>query len=169
MNLAKIKFVNERNGILTMEKEENNLGLAISKTAKCIRHGMEAWIAAHMGDEITTQQGRLLGYLYRHPEAGAADIQLSFGLSKSSVSELIKSLVSSGYLVYQKAEEDRRQRRIVLTTKGRAHEEKANRIIEQYEERLVAHLSFNEQATLEKLLDVVKLNAEEVLHEESDK
>ena len=169
MNLAKIKFVNERNGIFTMEKEENNLGLAISKTAKCIRHGMEAWIAAHMGDEITTQQGRLLGYLYRHPEAGAADIQLSFGLSKSSVSELIKSLVSSGYLVYQKAEEDRRQRRIVLTAKGRAHEEKANRIIEQYEERLVAHLSFNEQATLEKLLDVVKLNAEEVLHEESDK
>ena len=169
MNLAKIKFVNERNGILTMEKEENNLGLAISKTAKCIRHGMEAWIAAHMGDEITTQQGRLLGYLYRHPEAGAADIQLSFGLSKSSVSELIKSLVSSGYLVYQKAEEDRRQRRIVLTAKGRAHEEKANRIIEQYEERLVAHLSFNEQAILEKLLDVVKLNAEEVLHEESDK
>ena len=169
MNLAKIKFVNERNGILTMEKEENNLGLAISKTAKCIRHGMEAWIAAHMGDEITTQQGRLLGYLYRHPEAGAADIQLSFGLSKSSVSELIKSLVSSGYLVYQKAEEDRRQRRIVLTAKGRAHEEKANRIIEQYEERIVAHLSFNEQATLEKMLDVVKLNAEEVLHEESDK
>lgn len=60
-----------------MEKEEKNLGLAISKTAKCIRHGMEAWIASHMGDEITTQQGRLLGYLYRHPEAGAADIQLS--------------------------------------------------------------------------------------------
>ena len=143
-----------------MEKEEKNLGLAISKTAKCIRHGMEAWIASHMGDEITTQQGRLLGYLYRHPEAGAAE---------SSVSELIKSLVSSGYLVYQKAEEDRRQRRIVLTAKGRAHEENAHRIIDQYENRLVSHLSLEEQATLERLMEIVKLNAEEVLHEESDK
>lgn len=152
-----------------MEKEEKNLGLAISKTAKCIRHGLEAWITSHMGDEITTQQGRLLGYLYCHPEAGAVDIQLSFGLSKSSVSELIKSLVSSGYLVYQKAEEDRRQRRIVLTEKGRAHEEKAHRIVEKYDERLLAHLSVNEQATLERLLEIVKLNAEEVLHEESDK
>ena len=152
-----------------MEKEEKNLGLAISKTAKCIRHGMEAWIASHMGDELTTQQGRLLGYLYRHPEAGAADIQLSFGLSKSSVSELIKSLVSSGYLVYQKAEEDRRQRRIVLTAKGRAHEENAHRIIDQYENRLVSHLSLEEQATLERLMEIVKFNAEEVLHEESDK
>lgn len=152
-----------------MEKEEKNLGLAISKTAKCIRHGLEAWITSHMGDEITTQQGRLLGYLYCHPEAGAVDIQLSFGLSKSSVSELIKSLVSSGYLVYQKAEEDRRQRRIVLTAKGWAHEEKAHRIVEKYDERLLAHLSVNEQATLERLLEIVKLNAEEVLHEESDK
>lgn len=152
-----------------MEKEESTLGLTISKTAKCIRHGMEAWMDSHMGSDITTQQGRLLGYLYRHQDATAADIQLCFGLSKSSVSELIKSLVASGYLVYQKAEEDRRQRKIVLTAKGSAHEEKAHLVINQYEKRIAAHLSGEEQVALGRLLEVVKLNAEEVLHEESDK
>ena len=144
----------------------DDIGLEINKTSKKVRRGMETWMTQIEDKSITPRQGRLLGHLHSYPDANSSDIQEAFGLSKSTVSELISSLVEKGYLTYEKDEGDGRQRKIILTEKGQEHVREAHRLTERYEKRLVKGMSQEEVDTLYRLLMKVKANAKEVLHEE---
>ena len=64
-------------------------------------------------------QGQILGLLHSHPGMSAADLQESLRISKSTVSGALTELVSLGLIEYVVSEEDRREKKIIETEKGK--------------------------------------------------
>ena len=105
-------------------------------------------------------EGKILAVLYSHPEMTATDIQKVLCLSKSTVSEALNDLASLDLIEYVVNEENRREKRIVETAKGRDHQEKAWNVFYECEKEAEEGISEEELAafrkTLEKIIENTK-------------
>ena len=71
--------------------------------------------------DLTSAQGRILGYLAMHKTAPCAkDIEGVFHLSHPTVSGLLARLEKKGFIEFRSDEADRRCKRIYLLSKGKA-------------------------------------------------
>lgn len=104
-------------------------------------------------------QGQILAILYSRPNMSASDIQETLRISKSTVSEALSGLVNLGLIEYVTSEEDRREKRIVETEKGKRHQEEAWKVFKQCEEDLKQGLSVEEVKILRKGLTTIIENA----------
>ena len=93
-------------------------------------------------------QGQILGLLHSNPGFSAAGIQDSLRISKSTVSSALNELVSLGLIEYVVSEEDRREKRIVETKKGKEYQESAWKILTQFREDVLDGLTEEEQDAL---------------------
>lgn len=70
--------------------------------------------------DLTPAENHLLGYFLAHEDLDlcATDLHLIFGISKPTVSALLKSLKKKGYLRIETLPQDERKKRILLTAKA---------------------------------------------------
>lgn len=82
-------------------------------------------------EALTPSESFVLSFLLFHKEQElcATDIHLKFGLSKASVSSVLKSLRQKGYLERKTAPGDDRRKQIVLTTKAFEAEKQVTEIL----------------------------------------
>ena len=71
---------------------------------------------------LTAAQAQVLAYVLEHSEQGvcATEIYRVLGLSKPSISALVKKLKGKGYVYTKNAENDDRQKLIFATPQGQA-------------------------------------------------
>jgi DNA-binding MarR family transcriptional regulator len=96
--------------------------------------------------ELTSAQGRILGYLAMRKTAPCPkDIEEELRLSHPTVSGLLSRLEKKGFLEFRSDEADRRVKRIYLLDKGKACNASMYETIRSTEEKLVAGFTEEEK------------------------
>lgn len=121
--------------------------------------------------ELTSAQGRIMGYLARRTEPPCAkEIEEEFHLSHPTVSGLLSRLEKKNFIEFRPDERDGRCKRIFISPKGRdCHEIIYNTILEN-ERRIVHGFSQEEQAQFAELLAraVRNMGSENHFHDEEE-
>lgn len=103
--------------------------------------------------ELTSAQGRIMGYLALSPEPPCAkDIEEKFHLSHPTVSGLLVRLEKKGFIESRPDEADRRCKRIYMLPKGADCNEKIYRVIQENEKKLVTGFTEAEKQQFTDLL-----------------
>lgn len=103
--------------------------------------------------ELTSAQGRIMGYLALSPEPPCAkDIEEKFHLSHPTVSGLLARLEKKGFIESRPDEADRRCKRIYMLPKGADCNEKIYNIIQENEKKLVTGFTEAEKQQFTDLL-----------------
>lgn len=109
--------------------------------------------AALVEMELTSAQGRIMGFLAMAPEAPCAkDIEEKFQLSHPTVSGLLARLEKKGFIEFRPDEADRRCKRIYMRPKGAQCNQRIYRVIQENEHKLVAGFSEPEKQQFSDLL-----------------
>ncbi len=104
--------------------------------------------------ELTSAQGRILGYLGATSNAPCAkDVEEVFRLTHPTVSGLLGRLERKGFVEIRPDEQDRRCKRIYILPKGRQCNDRMHSIIRSHEERLVQGFTDAEKDQFSALLD----------------
>lgn len=100
--------------------------------------------------DLTATQGHmLLSILHRQrPSLCATELHRTMGLSRASVSELLKKLRDKGYITLTVEPGDERQKRIAPTEKAREMKRTLDRMAKQTEQQIFAGFSPGELETL---------------------
>ncbi len=109
---------------------------------------------------IAHMEGKLLGYVARHPDCTLSEIVTHFSRDKGQLARLIKTLKDQGLLAAVADQADRRSMRLRLTPEGAAIHQALRRQSARLEKLAVAGLDAAECARLIALLARVKTNLE---------
>ena len=111
-------------------------------------------ITAALGEmELTSAQGRVLGYLARQNQPPCAkDIEEEFHLSHPTVSGLLSRLEKKNFIEFRPDEKDGRCKRIHISPRGLDCHERIYKIILENEERIVRDFSRQEREQFAALL-----------------
>ena len=103
--------------------------------------------------DLTTAQGRIIGYLTHRSEPPCArDLETDFGLSHATVSGILSRMESKGFIEIRPDPDDRRGRRICLLEKGHACSQEIARHIRDTEQSMAEGFSPQELSLLRSFL-----------------
>lgn len=113
----------------------------------------------HIGD-LTPAENHLLEYFLGHEKQDlcATDLHLIFGISKPTVSALLKSLKQKGYLQIEILPQDERKKRILLTAKAYGVRDQIKTVLHARQDSLCRGISAQEIALLKKILEKLIAN-----------
>ncbi len=96
------------------------LGFACKKLNNIVKHHIYCRMAQAGFDEVTIMHGYIMGYLYRNRDRDIfqRDIEQHFGITKSTVTSIIKLMEKKGYVYRQSVESDARLKKLTLTDEG---------------------------------------------------
>jgi DNA-binding MarR family transcriptional regulator len=111
---------------------------------------------------ITPQQGRIIRFLALKNEEAIfqKDIENFLNIRKSSVSNIIKNMEKTGFIIRSQVPNDARLKRIELTPAGRAIHEDAQLNNLMIEAKMRENLSEQEIEILEMILKKIQSNLE---------
>ena len=138
------------------------IGKTIVITSRQVRRIIGAKYLDNLIAGLNYAQGHVLGYISHHEGVTATDLQKHFGLSKSSVSEILTVLVKEGYLTYEKSDSDARCRVIALTEKAELIREKQEQASQQFETRLKKGISQEDEEAFYRVIATIEKNLEEM-------
>ena len=110
-------------------------------------------------EDLSPQEAHILFYLSTHEDVSSSEIRQARSVSKASVSDSLAHLVETGYIEYLSSDQDRREKRIVLTQKGLDHQRHVGEVIRAAEKSLLNGVSEEEEAVLRKALSQIIQNA----------
>lgn len=116
--------------------------------------------------DITPTQSIFLYILFQKDREGiyARDICAASGLSKATISSMVKSLKNKGYLTMEYVPQDERKKAILLTKKAYEIQKEIEEDIKEREELLCRGISRQELLCLAELLQKMKDNVTEPLN-----
>jgi len=111
---------------------------------------------------VSHQQTQLLAYIYARPEQDVfqKDLEKSFGLKSSTVTELLHTLENHGFIIRIPCEYDKRAKKLMVTQKAADLHESFMASIQAIEDIVSHGLSDLEKNLLHDLLLKVSENAE---------
>lgn len=116
--------------------------------------------AEHGMTDLSPEEGRVLFLVSVKQRATSLMIQKQFGYSKSTVSEILKTLMNRGLVELQPDESDRRKKYIVLTEEGQKRRAIADSCIEEIDQIFFDGFTDEEVSSLQSYLKRVQANAE---------
>ena len=141
--------------------DEKSTNMHMGRLIQMLSHQMKrknCIVAMIDGDSLTVMQKHILKFILLetlHREIYQKDIEKFFGLKKSTITSILNSLEDAGYIERKVGKDDGRLRRIVLTEKGFAMNEKVHNEFETLEENMSNLFSEDEYnnliASLEKI------------------
>ena len=141
---------------------ERPIGKCIIVTSKHIRKKVDSLYFSKITSELNCTQSHLLGFLSHRENVTSADIQEAFHLSKSTVSELLNSLVDLGYLTYERSKGDARCRIIALTEKAANVHERERAALNEFEDKLMSGISSEDLEAFYRVILSLEKNLEEM-------
>lgn len=111
-------------------------------------------------EELTTMHGRILGYLYFHPEQDVCqrDIEEIFNITRSSVTGLVKLMEQKGYILRQSVKGDARLKKLSLTERGLQACERSMAAFQQVEGLAVRGLTPEQITAFLSICDMIRDN-----------
>lgn len=140
--------------------------------AKKIGLDLTSQLEFYLGDqEMSGVQAYLMVYILRHHPEGTYLTELcrEIGLSKSTLSAMLKKVRKAGYILFREEPEDIRKKKILPTDKLRAEDEQLLRKADRMESELFSVLDQQEKALLWKLERKLLLHLTDMEHSQSNK
>lgn len=111
-------------------------------------------------DEITLMHGWILRYLYENREQATfqKDIEKTFSIGRSTVTNIIQILEKKGYVKREFVEHDARLKKVILTEKGKESHESIEALISRLDVMLEDGIEEEELALFFKVTDKIKEN-----------
>lgn len=140
--------------------------------AKKIGLDLTSQLEFYLGDqEMSGVQAYFMVYILRHHPEGTYLTELcrEIGLSKSTLSAILKKVRKAGYILFREEPEDIRKKKILPTDKLRAEDEQLLRKADRMESELFSVLDQQEKALLWKLERKLLLHLTDMEHSQSNK
>lgn len=140
--------------------------------AKKIGLDLTSQLEFYLGDqEMSGVQAYFMVYILRHHPEGTYLTELcrEIGLSKSTLSAMLKKVRKAGYILFREEPEDIRKKKILPTDKLRAEDEQLLRKADRMESELFSVLDQQEKALLWKLERKLLLHLTDMEHSQSNK
>ena len=140
--------------------------------AKKIGLDLTSQLEFYLGDqEMSGVQAYFMVYILRHHPEGTYLTELcrEIGLSKSTLSAMLKKVRKAGYILFREEQEDIRKKKILPTDKLRAEDEQLLRKADRMKSELFSVLDQQEKALLWKLERKLLLHLTDMEHSQSNK
>lgn len=140
--------------------------------AKKIGLDLTSQLEFYLGDqEMSGVQAYFMVYILRHHPEGTYLTELcrEIGLSKSTLSAMLKKVRKAGYILFREEPEDIRKKKILPTDKLRAEDEQLLRKADRMKSELFSVLDQQEKALLWKLERKLLLHLTDMEHSQSNK
>lgn len=113
-------------------------------------------------DEITLMHGWIMRYLYENREHDIfqKDIEKTFSIGRSTVTNIIQILEKMGYVRREFVEHDARLKKVTLTEKGVKNHESIEALIMKLDGMLEENIGEDELEMFFKVTDKIKKNLE---------
>lgn len=113
-------------------------------------------------DEITLMHGWIMRYLYENREHDIfqKDIEKTFSIGRSTVTNIIQLLEKMGYVRREFVEHDARLKKVILTEKGVKNHESIEALIIKLDGMLEENIGEDELDMFFKVTDKIKKNLE---------
>lgn len=138
---------------------ESQLTFDMIKTVHILKRVIDEKISQTTDKSLTVPQAHVIRFIFNAKERQnifQKDIEESFGLHRSSVSQMLNHMEKSGYIQRISVQEDARLKKIVLTDKAIAMQEEINRAIDQINTQLCNQISEEERATFINVLNKMR-------------
>jgi DNA-binding MarR family transcriptional regulator len=108
--------------------------------------------------DLTTEMMQVLHYLWRHDHVNQQEIANAVNRDKASLTAMLDNLARRELVTRCEDSQDRRNKRIVLTTKGRALEHQVMPLVQEMYETAGQHLPPQQLAASLAVLDQMTQN-----------
>lgn len=137
---------------------KNSIGLIIKLLKNDADRQFETLARKNGMDDLTSNHGRILGYLYSNMDKDIfqKDIEQEFNISRATVSNLVQLVEKKGYIRREAISEDARLKKLVLTEKGIDSHKKALKTINEFEQALTFNLSEEEIKEFIRLIGKIR-------------
>lgn len=134
--------------------DNEDMGILIMRTATMIRRRADSNTYMSRVRKITGANGWILRYLDENDGKAVyqKDIEEKFGVTRSTVSKVLKGMEAKGLLYRQNVSSDARLKQLILTEEGRQISHRASEERLELENRIKEGLSEEEVDTLRHLL-----------------
>lgn len=129
--------------------------IRINRLFKQLKAALEQYERYTIQDlDITSGQCIMLDYLLSQESEAlyATDIHTAFGISKATISNILKSLRKKGYLVMEGDGQDDRRKRLVLTEKAYEMRQEINAVLRKRGEDMCKGIPRQELMITEQVL-----------------
>lgn len=143
-----------------MDRGKRIIGQEIHQISHMISRYLSQRVRMEGIDEITFMHGWILKYLYlnRERDVFQKDIEKSFAIGKSTVTNIIQILEKKGYVQRASVEYDARLKKVFLTEKGVANVEELEVIFTQMDRVTEENISEEEKDIFFRVCEKVRIN-----------
>ena len=137
--------------------EERNIGFEIKILSNLMRRKMENDIGSE--ENITRNHTYILGFLHheRNSDIFQKDIEKEFQIRRSTATGNLNVMEKNGLIQRVPCKEDARQKKIVVTEKGKELHKKSFEQMQEFEKRLKSCLTEKELEEFFNILDKLKI------------
>lgn len=143
-----------------MISEKRTIGQEIQRLHHSITKYLTMCVKEEGIDEITLMHGWIMKYLYenRGHDIFQKDIEKTFSIGRSTVTNIIQILEKKGYVRREFVEHDARLKKVILTEKGKKGSESIEKMIKKLDAALEENISEQEMDTFFKVSDKIRDN-----------
>lgn len=141
--------------------EKRVVGFALKCVTNQIRRKLDARFSENGIEDISGMQGPMLGFIdakSRTQPVFQKDIEKEFNIRRSTATVMLQKLEQKDLIVREAVEEDARLKKIVLTPKAEALNQRIREQIDAFHEELEAGLTEEEKEQFFVILDKIKRN-----------
>ncbi len=145
-----------------------HLGFEIHRLSKLMHRELQHSDAHQHANRMTGMHGYLIRYLYENRERDVfqRDLEKKFSISRSAVTATLQLMEKNGLVTRESVPQDARLKRIILTQKALDLHQQIEADIAEFEKRLCAGLTPEEQAQLLAIVRKMYDNLEHTKKEE---
>ncbi len=144
-------------------EEKRVIGFSLKCVNNLIRRKLDARFSENGIEDISGMQGPMLGYISEKSKSQPVfqkDIEREFNIRRSTATVMLQKLEQKELIVRENMEEDARLKKIVLTPKAEALNQRIREQIDAFHEELEAGLTQEEKEQFFVILDKIKRNLE---------
>lgn len=144
-------------------EEKRVIGFALKSVNNLIRRKIDGRFTENGLEDICGMQGPMLGFISRKSKTQPVfqkDIEKEFNIRRSTATVMLQKLEQKDLIVREAVEEDARLKKIVLTHKAEALNQRIREQVDAFHDELEAGLTEEEKEQFFVILDKIKRNLE---------
>jgi DNA-binding MarR family transcriptional regulator len=140
-------------------KEVRHIGFTVKMLANLLKREVDKAMLEVFQDEATANHCRIIGYLHcnRNRDVYQRELETHFHIRRSTVTQTLQLMEKNGLVQRVPAENDARQKKLLLTERGVEMHRKGMQCIDHFEEQLCEGITDEEldafMGTMKKLFD----------------
>lgn len=145
-------------------EQNRHIGFVVKTLSNLIKREVDRALMDVWEDEVTANHCRITAYLYRNRDRDVyqRELETHFNIRRSTVTQTLQLMEKNGVIARVSAENDARQKKLLLTQRGLEMQEKGKACIDSFETKLCADISEEELDSFLKTVEKLTANLKEM-------